>query len=248
MIRTLGCALLLGLGLIRPATAQPVEDWIGRIDPQALQSGGIELDLHSGGQVDGFMRFGWYAEGDEVVLWDRTMWASQEIYETYEARVARPDLAPQDVQIRFHQGPNYYRFEFGFEPGQASGRVDIVRPGQPEGGQELTAELPEGSVLRASVFMLAAILPLEVGEQIELDWFAPMNNAVSRVTLSAVERVTIETPNGPVDTIRLEQRGGEPPNDIFVDPATRQVVRIDIGGQDMTFLVRPTPASETVAD
>ncbi|WP_203290940.1 hypothetical protein [Maricaulis parjimensis] len=246
MIRTLGLAAAIGFGLTAAVQAQTVENWMDRIDSTAFESGGIELDLHHAGEVDGFMRFGWYAEGDEIVIWDRTMWASREIYESFEARIGGAELDPHDVHIRFHQGPNYYRFDYGFEPGRAEGRVEIVRPGQPESGQALESDLPDGTVLRASVFMLAAILPLEVGESIALDWFAPMTNSVTPITLSAVERVMIDTPSGPVETIRLEQRGGQPPNDIFVVPETREVVRIDIGGQDMTFLARPeeTPPAD----
>lgn len=238
MLRTMGFAALISLGLAGWASAQTVNDWVDRIDPADLQTGGIVLDLHHAGEVDGFMRFGWHADGEEIVLWDRTMWASREIFETYEAHVGLAGLDPRRVAIRFHQGETLYRFATEFQEGEALGYVLIERPGQDEARQNLSAELPQGSVLRASVFMLAATLPLEVGEQIELDWYAPMDNAVSRITLSAVEAVTIDTPDGPVDTIRLEQRGGQPPNDIFVIPGTRDVVRIDIVGQDLYFLAR----------
>ena len=68
------------------------------------------------------------------------------------------------------------------------------------------------------------------------DWYALLSHGVAQITLSAVERVEIETPAGPFTTTRIELRGGAPENDIFVDTESGDIVRIDVLGQDMSFL------------
>jgi len=218
------------------AMAQEVTDWSGRIDPQALTQGGVELDLHVAGEVDGFMRFGWYAEGDALHIWDRTMWMSQAVYETYEARIDADSLAPHAADIRFYQGDSYFTVDVDFEAGRVSGRLARTTPGQPDASQAIDTALPDGALLRATIFVMASVVPLELGETVSIDWYAPMGNAVSAVTLTAAERVEIDTPGGRFDTIRLELRGGNPENDIYVEPATRRIVRIDVAGQPMQFL------------
>lgn len=235
MFRNFIPALVLA-GLSAPAFAQDVASWTDRIDPQTLVQGSVELDLHVAGETDGFMRFGWYTEGDVLHVWDRTMWPSQAVYETYEARSDSGSLAPHGADIRFHQGDSYYTIDADFEPGRATGLLTATTPGQPVVNQVIDTELPEGTLLRAMIFVLAAVVPLDPGESISIDWYAPMSNDVSPVTLSAAERVQIDTPGGRFDTIRLEVRGGSPDNDIYVEPETRRIVRIDVEGQPMQFL------------
>lgn len=231
-LAALGAAMLV----VTPAQAQSVNDWRDRLDPDSLAGGEIYLELQYEGEADGFMRYGWQVEGDEIAIYDRTMWASHEIYETMETRIRLADLAPVSSDIRFHQGGNYYVFDIDFEPGIARGRMQAVRPGQADASQPLASELESGTILRASIFLVASALPLEVGDSIAFNWYAEMGNAVAAVTLSAVEEVTIETPAGSFATLRLEQRGGTPANDIFIDRQSGDIVRIDVGGQPMQFV------------
>jgi hypothetical protein len=222
-----------------PAAAQD-EDWRSRLDRAALATGDIYLELQYEGQADGFMRFGWHADGDEIAIYDRTMWASREIYETQEARVRLADLEPVSVDIRFHQGGHYFVIDGDFEPGRVTGRTRVVRPGQEAVNHAIDTPLPDGAILRASFFILAAALPMEIGDEVSFRWYAPLGNSTADVTLSAVEAVQVETPAGRFATYRIEQRGGTPANDIFIDRETGRIVRIDIGGQPMRF-VAPAP-------
>jgi hypothetical protein len=60
------------------------------------------------------------------------------------------------------------------------------------------------------------------------------------VTVTAFEGGAVDTPAGRYeDTLRLEVRGTQPENDIFVSDG--EVVRIDVIGRPMTFLRRPDP-------
>ncbi|WP_323760925.1 hypothetical protein [Maricaulis sp.] len=222
-----------------PAEGQS-SDWRSRMDRDALAAGEIYLELQFEGEADGFMRLGWQVEGDEIAIYDRTMWASREIYETMEARIRLADLEPVSVDIRFHQGGQYFETAGTFEPGRVTGSTRLVRPGQPDTLHAIDTGLADGAILRASFFVLTAALPMELGEEVAFSWYAPMGNTTADITLRAVEAVVIETPAGTFNTHRIEQRGGTPANDIFVDRDTGRIVRIDIGGQPMRFVASAT--------
>ena len=66
-----------------------------------------------------------------------------------------------------------------------------------------------------------------------------MRDAYEAVTLTAMEIVSIDTPAGRFDAVRIEQRGGTPANDIYVDEASGRVVRIDVVGQPVQYLALP---------
>jgi len=218
--------------------AQDVE-WETRIDEAELEQGELHLGLYLAGERDGFMRLGWWRDGDALRIWDRTMLASQEIYETYEAEVAAVDLAPRSVAIRFHTGSAEMRLDASFDGRAGAGQVTINRPGSALASRDVSVELGEGVILRASSFVLAGLLELQPGEFVQLDWYSPLSGAQESVTLTAMEMIEVETPAGRFDTIRIEQRGGTPANDIFVEQGTGRIVRIDIGGQPMQFLALP---------
>jgi len=223
-----------------PASAQSSDwqsgDWQSRLDPERLAEGEIHLELQYEGEADGFMRYGWRTDGDEIILYDRTMWASREMYESMEVRMNRDGLTPISSDIRFHQGANYYVFDVDFEPGSATGSVQIVQPASGVNAQQVASELTDGSILRAGYFLVAAALPLEVGDSVSFNWFSTMSNVEEAVTLTAVDEVEIETPGGVFQTLQIEQRGGTPPNDIFIDRESGRIVRIDVGGQPMRFV------------
>jgi len=218
-----------------PVQAQS-SDWESRLDPERLNEGEVYLELQYEGEPDGFMRYGWHAEGEDIVLYDRTMWASGEVYETMEVRLRREGLAPVSSDIRFHQGANYYVFDVDFEPGSAAGSLQIVQPGSGVNSRPLASELTGGTILRASYFLVAAAFPFEVGESVSFNWFATMTNTEEAVTLTAVGEAEIETPAGVFQTLHIEQRGGTPSNDIYIDRDSGRIVRIDVGGQPMRFV------------
>ncbi|MBR9824590.1 MAG: hypothetical protein GYB36_02160 [Alphaproteobacteria bacterium] len=221
--------------------AQPI-DWRERLTEEDLEAGQIHLGMLFNGEADGFMRLGWYRDGDNLHLWDRTMFASQEVYELYEARVNADSLSPQEVRIDFHTGETSIRWEIGFTSDAANGVMSMSRPGEDAQERSIEAPLPGGVLLRAQTFMLVDRVELDPGESFSVDWYSSLSNAVETVTFSAIETVDIETPGGAFTTIRIEQRGGEPANDFFVDVETRRIVRIDVGGQPMSFVRLAEPA------
>lgn len=220
------------------ASAQ-IDDWVARADSDRLQEGEIHLGLFLNGERDGFMRLGWHREGDTLNFYDRSMLASAELYDTMRGELSATDFAPRSVEIRLHQQSTIFGFDVAFAGNAVTGTFSREVPGQGVAERPIDAALPEDAIARASFFILAAVAPVELGESISFDWYAPMSMAVEAVTVSAVEHVEVETPAGTFQTVRLEQRGGSPANDLFVDRETGRIVRIDIGGQPMQFLALP---------
>jgi hypothetical protein len=218
------------------AAQAQLDEWAHRVDRTALESGEIHLGLFYEGEADGFMRLGWNTEDNIVSLFDRSMWASNELYESLEGTLAADSFAPDSFSIRFHQQSAYFLLDVDYQPGHVDGVTRVIRPGQDVGERTFSVDLPEGTIARAALFLFVAVTPMEVGESVSLNWFSPMSGAVEAVTLTAVGEEQIETPAGVFQTIRLEQRGGSPANDFFVDTASGRIVRIDIGGQPMQFL------------
>lgn len=96
--------------------------------------------------------------------------------------------------------------------------------------------LTDGAILRASCFLVAAAFPFEIGDSVSFNWFATMSNTEEAVTLTAIGEAEVETPAGVFRALHVEQRGGTPPNDIYIDRESGRIVRIDVGGQPMSFV------------
>ena len=124
--------------------------------------------------------------------------------------------------------------------GQVTGTQTILRPLSGEQSAPIAQDLPDGVMPRAATFVLAPFMGLEPGQSVTYDWYASLANSGATVTVTAFEGGAVDTPTGRYeDTLRLEVRGTQPENDIFVSEG--EVVRIDVIGRDMTFLRRPDP-------
>ncbi len=228
----------LALGLVGTAgvDGQAISD---RINHAELAEGGFNLGLFIDGERDGFMRYGWYSDDDGVHLWDRSMIVSRSDYETFSARLDPQDLTPQRVDLRYHSGTRYYLVEADFAAGQVTGSRSLHGPAEATQTSPIDHGLRDSAMVRGAFFMLAPVLDLQPGDSVSFDWWVPMRDVYEAVTLTAVETVTIDTPAGRFETVRIEQRGGTPANDIFVDAASGRVVRIDVVGRPVQYLALP---------
>lgn len=228
-----------------PAAAIAQDDWRAEAAARLPDTGAMNLQLINEGEVDGFMRLGWRRNGERIELFDRTMMMSNDIYESMTAAMTDGDFAPLETLILWHQETAILTVETLAEPGRATGMRTVLRPLQGEEQTPLSLDLPDGVMPRAATFVLAPYLDLEAGESLTYDWYAVLGNAVATVTVTAFEGGPVDTPAGRYeDTMRLEVRGATPEdqiplNDIYVSGG--EVVRIDVVGQDMTFLRRPDP-------
>lgn len=206
------------------------------------ESGEYQLGLFNGDAADGFMRLGWYRDGDDLVVYDRTMMPSAEVYETLHATMSANDLTPKSVVIRFHQGTAILNIDAKLGDGKISGGRTVERIAHPAERSEIDTDLPEGALLRAVTFILPLVLGTEAGQEISYDWYGPLSGQVEQVTLSSSDGGEVETPAGVYATTRWELRGGMPENDIYVTRGENpQIVRIDVLGQPLQFLKTPNP-------
>ena len=235
--------LILALSAATALQSAQAEDIniVDRIDHDRLASGSLHLGLFLNGEQDGFMRLGWTVEDGQVHAYDRSMLASQEIFETMEARLSAETLRPESIDIRFHSGANIFEFDVDFADGSVSNEITATRPDGQSGAQMLSAEFPDDGLARLTAFLIPAVIDMEIGERIAFTWFAPMSNSVAEVSLTAMDTAEVETPAGHYTTTRIELRGGSPENDIFVDQTSGEIVRIDVLGQDMSFLKLAEP-------
>ena len=234
-------AAISGLALIGPCTL--VADWNpAQAASRLSEAGEYHLALFNGETEDGYMRLGWYRSGDELVLYDRTMMPSAEVYETLRASMGAGDLSPRSVNIRFHQGTTTLLIDAGFDSEGVSGHRVVERIGNEPDKQEISAPVPDGALLRAITFVLPLVLDPEPGQVISYDWYAPLSGQVQSVTLTSESGGTIETPAGSFNTTRWALRGGFPENDIYVwYEGQPRVVRIDVIGQPLRFLAVKAP-------
>lgn len=226
-------------------TAAAQDDWRAEVAARLPDSGALNLRLINAGEEDGFMRLGWRRNGDRIELFDRTMMVSSDVYESMTAAMTSDDFAPLDTLILWHQDTAILTVETLAEPGRATGTRTVLRPMQGVEHAPLDVELPDGVMPRAATFVFAPFLDLEPGESLTYDWYAVLSNSVATVTVTAFDGGPVDTPAGRYEeTLRLEVRGATPEdqiplNDIYVTGG--EVVRIDVVGQDMTFLRRAEP-------
>ena len=221
-----------------PAFAQ--DDWRAEAAARLPDTGELNLQMLNEGAVDGYMRLGWRRNGDRIEMFDRSMMMSADIFESMTAAMTDGDFAPLETLILWHQESAIMTLDTVAADGQVTGTQTILRPLSGEQSAPLALDLPEGVMPRAATFVLAPFMGLEPGESVTYDWYAVLANSVATVTVTAFDGGAVDTPAGRYeDTLRLEVRGTQPENDIFVSGG--EVVRIDVVGRDMTFLRRPDP-------
>lgn len=244
-----GKFLIMGLvsASVLASTASAQNDWRAHALATLPETGEMHLQLVFDGAPDGFMRLGWVRGEDDITLFDRTMYASAEIYETMTMTMSAADFYPRITDMEFHQGAAIMTVDTEVADGRATGMRAMTHP--IDGRQEAPVDLEviDGSVFRPALFMLAPYLPLSTGDSLSFDWYAPLGNGVAQVTLTAFDGGSVTTPAGTFEnTLRIELRGSSPDNDIYVstgdDP---RVVRIDVSGQPMTFVRLPQTEPES---
>lgn len=236
IIRTLIAGLAIGLAGTASVCGQSIAERVNRAE---LVEGGFNLGLFIDGERDGFMRFGWYTDAEGVHLWDRSMIISSSDYESFAALLDPADLTPRSVELRYHSGIHYYLVDAAFADGQVSGSRSLHGPGEPTQSEPIDHVRRDAAIVRGAVFMLAPVLDLEPGDSVSFDWWVPMRDVHETVSLTATGVVDVDTPAGRFEAVLIEQRGGTPGNDIYVDRESGRVVRIDVVGRPVQYLALP---------
>lgn len=225
-------ALLLA---VAPANGQSQR--LDDIVPAIADEGSIHLALMNNGSRDGFMHLGWTRDGSDLRVFDRTMLPSSEVYETFEAVLDASTLAPRMIDLDFFRGLSIFEIDLEFSERRVVGTRAGYNPLQGRQSADVDLELPEGFQMRAVAFILPLYLSQEIGSSVSFSWYAPLVNSTADVSITAAALENVETPNGSVQAIRYEIRGGSPDNDVFVTTEENpEIVRIDVLGRDMHFV------------
>ncbi|MEM8694965.1 MAG: hypothetical protein AAGE05_02965 [Pseudomonadota bacterium] len=235
------CAALFVTPMLVPGGGALAQENLGARTAAALpERGEFFLGLFNDGERDGFMRLGWIKREDGVILYDRTMMPSAQVYETLAFNLT-PNLEFDTVHLEFHRGTSYINLDLEFVDGRATGNRVILRLEDVE-TQPVNEEIPPGTLPRPVAFIMPLTLAEEEGAETAFHWYGPLGNVFADVTITAYPGGRIRTPAGRFDTIRYEIRGGTPDNDVYVTRGeNRRVVRIDVLGRDMQFLAVPEP-------
>jgi len=240
-MKSIFISALTGLAISGAASAQ--DDWRSEAAAALPQSGEMHLQLIFNDEADGFMRLGWIRDDENgaIEFYDRSMFASQELYETMSGAVHADTLAPIETFVRLHQQSAIMSVEATAQDGAMVGARALAQPDGSQRSAEINTPITDGMIMRAAVFFMSQTVPLEEGDSVEFDWFSSIGGSAGTVSITAFDGGTIETIAGTFDTLRLELRGAAPENDIFVtnNDGFRDVVRIDILGQNMRFEAFP---------
>ncbi|WP_147297588.1 hypothetical protein [Parasphingopyxis lamellibrachiae] len=235
---------VFGVATQAQAQAQAQESIGAQASAALPERGEFVLGLVNEGERDGFMRLGWIKTEHGMLLYDRSMMPSAQVYETLVFGLT-PDLQFESVHLEFHRGLAYMNLDLDAENGRLVGQRVIQRL---EGTEEQAVDIamPEGILPRPVAFIMPLIMSEEEGTEEAFRWYGPLGNAFADVTITARPGGVIETPAGSFDTTRYEIRGGSPDNDVYVTrgAADRRVVRIDVVGQNMQFLAVPETEAE----
>ncbi len=207
-------------------------------------SGEIHLGMYTAGKRDGHMRLGWRRSDDGILIYDRTMLPSAEVFETMRVELT-PTLEMSTVSVVFHQGTAVMSVELKAAENKISGKRS-VQTLEGKSDTDVTVDLKPGTLARPLTFIWPSVIDRKAGDEVRYQWYGLLQNQKADITVSVTDGGTVETPAGSFETLRYEVRGGAPDNDIFVSRgADRRIVRIDVLGSPIQFLALPSPVSDT---
>ena len=91
------------------------------------------------------------------------------------------------------------------------------------------------------MFALAAALPLKDGEAYPITWFSSLSGRLQDISVVVEGAETVSVPAGEYDTIAVRFKGATPENILYIDKASRDVVRIDVPPMNMRFEILAPP-------
>ena len=213
-------------------------------DPDKVEYGQVRFQLVHQGEAAGEMFYAMEKQGSAIVFHDATTLLPH----TRESATGVMDaatFAPRSMVVDGDFDRTVFDADLSFANGKATGVYRIKRPNETQKtDHQFEADMPDGAILRASIFGLVAGLPLEEGASFDFQWFNSLSRAVedARIEVAGIE--TIETPAGRFECFVAHLKA-TPENIIYVTAdGPRRVVRIDVVGQDMRFERLPAAPKE----
>jgi hypothetical protein len=158
--------------------------------------------------------------------------------------------APLSSWLTGRFGDTHVRMDFAAAENRVTGNAYVRRgdEGAPWSHHPVSHEMPADTEWRGGVIWMAGALPLADNADFRLPWFATLSAKSTAVSLTVTGIRDVTVPAGTFKAWRIEQVGGQPGNVIWVDTATRAIVRVEVVGQPMTIdLVRHEAGTVTSA-
>ncbi len=213
------------------------DDWRRKIDIASADLSNFNMVLLHKGKEAGSMTYGWLRYGDTYVVADRTEMAPN-ILETAKGVLDAETLLPHSVSIDFSMGNSALDIDLAWADGHRKGQFVTTR-GDKENRDDINIIVDIDAPLRMSVIGMVAALPLSEANEITLNipWYNTMANKTETIQINTLGREMVETPSGTYDAHKVILNGGDVENVIYVSKRLpRKIVRIDVVGQQMTFL------------
>ncbi|WP_286829085.1 MULTISPECIES: hypothetical protein [Kordiimonas] len=213
--------------------------WRSAFDLTRANLDTFTMTLMRDGSEAGSMTYGWEVKNGHYRIHDRSE-MQPNILETAEALIDRDSLLPEMLSIDFTIGANRMDIDAAWQNGQATGQLVTTRDGQQQ-ARPIADDASQVAPLRLAVIGLVAALPLGPDFKVTLPWFNSMANRTEQVTLEVTGEQMVETPAGTFDSWQVAIKGGTPENIAYVSKTRPQrIVRIDVVGQPMHFLLTKT--------
>ncbi|GEM_PF-5313246 len=217
------------------------EDLLRQIDRTHFQSETFEYEFRFHGKPWGMMETQVSVSDRSFVVRETTRVEKAGIEQIFTCR-----LDPKHFTMRSYAASGVMRsnaldVKVTWEGRRISGYSDFPRnPGEPVGRIVIDQELPAHTFERISLFTLLRGFPLREGFEAVLDLYSAHSGLVGPVRLKVTGIEEVVVPAGTFNALRLEITGGDPANVVYVSQESpRQVIKIQIMGQPMEFVLLP---------
>lgn len=210
-------------------------------DLSLVPQGEARFDLTVAGDVKG----DWYVsrrrnEAGDVVIIDATT-LYPDVRETAAFVIDGKTMAPKRLVIDADFSRSILDADLTGKGAELVGEYRVKKPDEIEKRVvPFSTKLPKGVSFRGTTFHMLPTLPKKVGVTYDTQWFNSLTGKVEQIKIKVTGPVSVKTPAGQFEAHRMDITGGSIDNVVYVaDSPQRDIVRVDVPGQDMVFLRRP---------
>lgn len=206
------------------------------IDKAALPGDPMRFQLVFDGEVKGEMFYSARFQDGDYVIFDGTTFYP-DVRESAAVVLDGETLLPKRALIDADFSRQIIDADLDWDGNAVAGEFTVKGPEDLERKVvPYEAELPDGTIIRESIFTLVPALPLEVGAEYSTRWFNTLQRKVEDITLIVSGTETVTVPTGEHEVYKVEIRGGTPENIAYVTTDDEhELVRIDVVGMPMQF-------------
>ncbi len=233
-------AVFLGSGIVAQAEAGALPP----IDAEQIQTGEWKFKLIQHEKEAGEWIYTVERDDDVIVIHDGSS-LFPSIRESGTLVIDAKTYAPISISMDGDFNRQVIEAELTWEDGRVTGEYRRKAPGdRMKTVLAYDEAVPEGSIMRWSIFALLPGMPMDEGSEYMLKWFSVMSRSFADIKISVGGIETVETSAGTFETHKVTV-DATPKNIAYITTSLpRRIVRVDVVGQDM-YMER-LPDSEAV--